>query len=122
MLQEKDESSLVAEQVIDYTSLVLYFGLSIFFFNTAYKTLKNKENRNLQNILTVVFILFTLISKFSLMVYDVVRIWTLIYQVRNVNELLDFRDYNNKNMLWKIAFFFDLPFECMILAAIVQFF
>lgn len=70
------------------------------------------ENRNLQNILTVVFILLTLIM----------RIWTLIYQVKNVNELLDFRDDTDKNMLWKIAFFFDLPFECMILAAIVQFF
>ena len=79
------------------------------------------ENRNLQNILTVVFILLTLISKVFI-VYVVVRIWTLIYQVENVNELIDFRDDYDKNMLWKIAFFFDLPFECMILAAIVQFF
>jgi hypothetical protein len=42
--------------------------------------------------------------------------------LKNIEELIDFRDYDNKKTLWKIAFFFDLPFEWIIAAAIEQFF
>ena len=38
-LPQRDQNSRLTEQIIDYTGLVVYFGLSLFFLHTAFKTL-----------------------------------------------------------------------------------
>lgn len=50
-----------------------------------------------------------------------VRIWTLIYFLTHADEILDYQSIS-RDEFWKIMFFFDIPFECMIAAIIVQFF
>ena len=49
------------------------------------------------------------------------RIWTLIYFLTHADEILDYQSIS-KDEFWKIMFFFDIPFECIIAAIIVQFF
>lgn len=38
-LTQKDQKSVMTDQIIDYSSLALYIGLSVFFVWTSYKTL-----------------------------------------------------------------------------------
>jgi chromate transport protein ChrA len=111
-------SDITAEKIIDSSFLAVYAITLVVLMTQAYKSLKNKENRTFHIILTISLIVSTLLCTVFIQLIVIVRIWALIYFLYNAEFLLDYSSYTSDN-LWKICFYFELPFELIISASIV---
>ncbi|CDW82770.1 UNKNOWN [Stylonychia lemnae] len=104
-----DTNNLVPERSINISFLVIYTITLSLLLSTSYKTLKLKENRSVQTVFTIIFIMLTLLIRIVVFIYNLA--------VGDTNS----QDFYMRDQIMNY-FYFDIPFDFIITASIVQFF